>query len=410
LDRKVEVGLGLFFFDSFFFFFFLEQMIGDIGGSIPWTPASIIEAKERKKKHRHLADICDLPPPTCLLEYSDGAGRSWSKDCSTKLWVSNSSPRTERDVLFRDRGCTFRLLHNGFGFDIVVVIGGRTIPLLLSTTRRTLTLSSKDTQKYALEVDEEDFVCSLPAKRSQLYCGAVTFLEESSKNMIVVPRQEYFVGDGNFKSRLGLIGCLDRKSIFTFLRLRTDMFSISFDERSGGELCFGDDALPSERACPIELVEFYNTKKPLLVFECDRMDYGSHSYKTDLHVKGIVHLEIPHLCVPLELYKKILTTIVTETGLFKHSPVETWERVRKHLHTLPTLRIRIKATEDRTAELLVAPRNYIVPSNVDNEEVRLGILPVEQIQDVDPFIVLGNRIFMNKRTTFSLSKKKAWLE
>ena len=185
-------------------------------------------------------------------------------------------------TLYNTGGFIVPLTRRKRTWQLPVCIARQAVWVAVSTTRRALTVSTRDLRRARLAVPVADLVASLPAKRVQLYCSDVvlpvrdplamrqrhTLGDRGSGDSRTVPgllswpsardgsvplrahrqeqqqqhdargsqeppmagvrvrRYDFYVGTGGFASRLGLLGGPNKRSLFVHLRLPTDLFAL----------------------------------------------------------------------------------------------------------------------------------------------------------------------------------------
>lgn len=155
-------------------------------------------------------------------------------DARPPLPPSSSQEPPPTAPLFNADGFVVPLARRRRTWQLPVCIAGQAVWVAVSTTRRTLTVSTHDLREARLRVPAADLVCSLPAKRAQLYCSDVVIPVEDPAGgdataAIRARRFDFYVGRGRFASRVGLLGGPDRRSLFAHLRLPVDLFALRLD-------------------------------------------------------------------------------------------------------------------------------------------------------------------------------------
>ncbi|QBZ80999.1 hypothetical protein pclt_cds_402 [Pandoravirus celtis] len=274
--------------------------------------------------------------------------------------------------LFNADGLVVPLARRKRTWQLPVCIAGQAVWVAVSTTRRTLTVSTHDLREARLRVPAADLVCSLPAKRAQLYCSDVVIPVEDPAGdgataAIRARRFDFYVGRGRFASRVGLLGGPDRRSLFAHLRLPVDLFALRLDHPrpsawrarhmsgdtgattpSGGAresgsrernypqdqptahrrrrrrrrrevswLALGAAAEPPDGAVSCALVHAPGDEKGVVALAAAGIRVGRVRFDFLDPLPAIVHAEVPGLCVPRELYDAIVERIASASGLFR---------------------------------------------------------------------------------------------
>lgn len=275
--------------------------------------------------------------------------------------------------LFNADGLVVPLARRKRTWQLPVCIAGQAVWVAVSTTRRTLTVSTHDLREARLRVPAADLVCSLPAKRAQLYCSDVVIPVEDPAGdgataAIRARRFDFYVGRGRFASRVGLLGGPDRRSLFAHLRLPIDLFALRLDhprpsvwrtrhlsgdtrattpsggaresdsrerERQPGQptahrrrrrrhrrrevswLALGAAAEPPDGAVSCALVHAPGDEKGVVALAAAGIRVGRVRFDFLDPLPAIVHAEVPGLCVPRELYDAIVERIASASGLFR---------------------------------------------------------------------------------------------
>ncbi|ATE82170.1 hypothetical protein psal_cds_402 [Pandoravirus salinus] len=276
--------------------------------------------------------------------------------------------------LFNADGFVVPLARRRRTWQMPVCIAGQAVWVAVSTTRRTLTVSTHDLREARLRVPAADLVCSLPAKRAQLYCSDVVIPVEDPAGdgataAIRARRFDFYVGRGRFASRVGLLGGPDRRSLFAHLRLPVDLFALRLDHprpsawrarrltddarattpsdgtrgpgsseapchpdqttarrrrrhrsrrrrREVSWLALGAAAEPPEGAVSCALVHAPDDEKGVVALAAAGVRIGHVRFDFLDPLPAIVHAEVPGLCVPRELYDAIVERIASASGLF----------------------------------------------------------------------------------------------
>lgn len=312
------------------------------------------------------------------------------------------------DKLYCKGGYCFPLIYNEINYEIPVSINGKVLPLIISTVRRTLTLSSRDTYKCDLSAEEDDLVCCFPNKNCQLYCGAVIFVNESSGKSTRISKCDYYVSEGNFKSRLGLLGTTDKRSLFTHLRMRTDLFCLSLRNRQENFLIFGERATPSPNTKRIKLQQWTYGKKEMLVLPCHYIKCSRMKYAFKEGISAIVHLEMPDLCLPNSLYEELIKSIRRRTGLFTNNElIESQNKIESVRNKFPSIRLWIKCEDSSYYKLIIYPEQYLVQRG-KSKNYTIAAKPLAK-NCATSCVILGNIAFQRKRLSVSLSQNNAWI-
>jgi hypothetical protein len=271
--------------------------------------------------------------------------------------------------LFNADGFVVPLARRKRTWQLPVCIAGQAVWVAVSTTRRTLTVSTHDLRQARLRVPAADLVCSLPSKRTQLYCSDVVIpVEDPSGDgdgataAIRARRFDFYVGRGRFTSRIGLLGGPDRRSLFAHLRLPIDLFALRFDHpqpslwrhdpltaaplrqsdhtrhdarsreslidrerrapsrgrrREVSWMALGAAAEPPEGAVSCALVPAPGDEKGIIALAAAGIRVGRVRFDFLEPLPAIVHAEVPGLCVPHELYVAIAEQIASMSGLFR---------------------------------------------------------------------------------------------
>lgn len=153
--------------------------------------------------------------------------------------------------LFNAGGFVVPLARRRRTWQLPVCVAGQAVWVAVSTTRRTLTVSTHDLREARLRVPAGDLVCSLPSKRAQLYCSDVVIPVEDPAGggataAIRARRFDFYVGRGRFASRVGLLGGPDRRSLFAHLRLPVDLFALRLDHPRSSAWIRADERPPSD--------------------------------------------------------------------------------------------------------------------------------------------------------------------
>lgn len=334
----------------------------------------------------------------------------WRRDSKTNIWLPVDKENIFNQSLYKKGGYCFPLYYNTSNYEIPVSIGGAVFSLVISTTRRTLTVSSKDTLIYSMEAEEEDLVSCFPNKQCQLYSGPVIFINETDEGMVKIPRYDFYVSEGNFQSRLGLLGGTDKRCIFTHLRLRTDLFCINLKNISDNLLTFGERATPPAHCNKIRLVNWITGKKDLIALPISRIQCGEVKYRFDRQIPCIIHMETPRICLPQKLFNEIVDEINKKTGLFTVSTMEDIEKVQTAKKKFPTLRIWILCEDGSELRLSIHADNYTIQTQKkESQRISMAFAPVEKHTKLGPCIILGNTGLKGKRISISMSQKNAWI-
>jgi hypothetical protein len=277
--------------------------------------------------------------------------------------------------LFNREGLVVPLSRRKRSWQVPVCIAGQVLWVAVSTTRRTLTVSTGDIGRARLQVPAADLVCCMPAKRAQLYCSDVVVPvrepapdrsdprardrrsatsgsdEDDGDGRVAavrVRRFDFYVGHGRFASRVGLLGGPNRRSFFAHLRVASDLFALRLDHpvpsawrereasdgddrRSGGShrrtaaagradrswLAVGAAAEPPEGAACCALVRAPGDGKGLIAVAASGVRVGRTRFDFLAPVPAIVHAEVPGMCMPRELYEAVVDQIARASLLFR---------------------------------------------------------------------------------------------
>lgn len=437
-----------------------------------WTPI----VKKRKKTASTKGSTLGSGKASTSAKASTPGSTNTSQQTITPL-AENTNPRKQPQpipseslgepvVLYYNSGFSFPLSINSHGALTVKVILGldqKIFSFTLSSTRRTITISTRDAKKYDISVDQDDLVCIFPAKKCQLYCTPVSlptvrinsltgqvgqdsaFKSETLKRnknrplsslvdtcasemegLIVgttMNRCDVYVGEGEFTSRLGLAGSIQRRSIFSMLKQQTDLFSICL--RGRYRLGFGKRAQPPDTIKAIHLMDGFKYSKEYFILPIYSLRLGNETIisnssgkkrvkrlnSSSKPIPGILHLEIQEICLPESIFLDCLNKIRKCTGL----PIDKqtgrggvlFDGINKATGNgkFPTLELYFRSSDHPTITL--SPFQYLQPIK-GTEKAKLLLLPLKKSEETEDCVILGNCILRERKTSFSLAQKSIW--
>lgn len=391
------------------------------GLTVPPSPCTLIPDNNQpppsffKKPYSYKEDIPERKKPKNQIpESSPLFLNGWRRDSITSMWKP-----TEFEVVslvYNKEGYTFDLHFDGTQYLLPISVGGATLNVALSTTKRTLTLSSREIEDKKVEVDRDDFLCCMPEKKCQVYCGEVSLLQEESCGVIELVRFLYYVGEKCPKSRVGLIGGPNRLGLFSMLRQRTDTFCFDGVKQ---KLHIGSKAAPPGNARIVRLMNWSEGTKNYLALPCTgwtiqgkRFCTKSQSNDNKSTQKGrtkpvpmIVHLEVPSLSVPSSVYQYFIKVLNDSTNLYSLDVFEDKDEVEKMIGQLPTFTIHVKCEDGAEINLDISPKQYLA---LTGEKYSLMISSLEPREDNITCFAVGNCVFKDQKVTFSRDSQRAW--
>jgi hypothetical protein len=344
------------------------------------------------------------------------------------------------DLSSRD-GLTLPLRFDGFAYEVEAHICGTALPLAISTTRRSIAVCEREASARGLVVRPLDRVCEMPRKGYRMVCGDLMLLaqeenehegEDSRDVMVAVPRCDFCLCGGAFRSRVGLLGRAgDRRSIFAQMRVgggASDCFALLLMGRSPA-LALGSHASRSipRDASRIPLHELsFATGKGALVLPLEGMRMSptirrGHGAGPDEHLylrwsntlPAVVHAEVPELVLPPAVLDELLARVRRATGAFgegrmRHDFPDNMA-LRNALRAMPNVRLFFRAAGGGVAPMRVSPWQYVRSKPRRNGRGVRAMLMLAASHPEFACCVLGNCALDDHCVAFSRRERSAWV-
>lgn len=283
----------------------------------------------------------------------------------------------------------FPMRFKGGRFVIAARVGGESVDLVVSTVRRSLSISAKTSKKW--QIDEQDFVGPLLAKNCLSWCGPISFFTLSKPTATVnapavdptdtkenntdaervweteYRRFPYFVSVTGGTDRFGILGKVDESGDVAHLRLQSDRFLLIHGREP--ILCMGEGALAPPQVSHVPLLPPPIGKKPLIVLPVVRIALESMDDGRELaccecrpgsNMPAIVHYESPCIGLPGALYRAVRDQLSAASGLFDQGDDrESTRKISLRFRTLPQIRISFATSKGSTTSIVVYPRDYL---------------------------------------------------
>lgn len=327
--------------------------------------------------------------------------KGYRRNNSSNTWsaLPTTEPIQVPESLLNTKGLCFPMFYNGESYEIPMNILGVALPVVLSSTHRSLSISSSDSGKFNMDAEEEDLICTLQHKKSQLYCGSVLFTKEQQHTIVCIPKYDFYLSEGTFQSRLGLLPKKYGRSIYNQLKMKHSTMCINFVSST---LAIGYPMHKEISQCPLQSAKNDNNK---LLKNVLRMNITRISMNEKILCQGmvgIIHLETPYFALPKRMYDAFMEHIHTKSTLFKDSAFEEEKDVIAHIDSFPTFFVNVAKENGKDYILEISTSQYLFKKD---KLIYLKVVPVEEKN----FVVLGNCTFKNTIVTVDFDSNKIWI-